>query len=403
MATKMSKGADYGDASLMYQAVHFLLQPIRYKLFGMKRPNPLALPEGPCLILANHSGFYDPTIMISVSPRQIHFVAEGHLFHHRIMNLVLVEGLGCIPCEKGKLNSRTVFQIFEKIKHGKAVGLFGSGNITYDGAVEEFPNAIGKLAKALKCNVVTVRIRGSYLMKPRWSKRTCRGRITCETVNIYSPEKLAGMTSEEVTDRLNRDVYLEEPSPDESGGKRYRRSAEGLQLVLYMCPVCSEMMTVTPKGRRFVCENCHAEGILNPYGFIDSQDFPFRTIYEWNRWQSEQIRLLAERGSPIHICSHEVELVQILPDYRRKRAAKGDLVLTDKSLACGETQFPIEEIVRMDTRDKGILLFSTRNGDYFEASSRKGFPGLLFKTAYRQMAGKSAAHQTRDQERMNQR
>ncbi|MCC8107131.1 MAG: hypothetical protein LIO99_14220 [Clostridiales bacterium] len=42
----------------------------------------------------------------------------------------------------------------------------------------------------------------------------------------------------------------------------------------------------------------------------------------------------------------------------------------------------MKKILRMDTRNKGVLLFSTNNEDYYEISVRKGFSGLMYKTFF---------------------
>ncbi|MCD8104587.1 MAG: hypothetical protein LUF35_06205 [Lachnospiraceae bacterium] len=60
-------------------------------------------------------------------------------------------------------------------------------------------------------------------------------------------------------------------------------------------------------------------------------------------------------------------------------------MLSREGLSVGESAFPLKNISRMDTRNKGVILFSTSNEEYYEITARKGFSGLMYKTFFEAM------------------
>ncbi len=378
--------------SLVYCLCRLILQVLRFGMFGMRKNEKIRLPAGPCLILANHCSFFDPLIVLSVTPQQIGFVAGDHLFRYRFIKWFLSEKFGSVSCEKGSNHMKAVMDIKRIIQEGGKLCMFGDGNITYDGATEPMDVSTGKLARMLKCPVVTVRIEGSYALRPRWSTLFHRGKVRCERVGVYYPEQLQKMTPQETIDMFNRDLYVEEPQRDENEKKAFMGKSKGLQYVLYSCPVCGSFKTIVPDGRSGIkCVKCGAAGEWTRYGIIDSTDFPYKTLYEWNRWQKEHVREIVSKYDKMYATNPGARLIELTQDHKEVTVTEGNLSLSGTELSVGEYSFKIRDIMQFDTRDKGIILFTTYSGKYYEIRSENGYPGLLYKEIFNDLKKQSAS------------
>lgn len=96
----------------------------------------------------------------------------------------------------------------------------------------------------------------------------------------------------------------------------------------------------------------------------------------------EFVREIVESDVNIRLLDLNARLFRIADDHKRELCESGALTLNRTKLSVGKSVFPLGKISRMDTRNKGILLFSANNDDYYEVSARKGFSGLMYKTFF---------------------
>ncbi|MCD7806454.1 MAG: hypothetical protein LUH19_03825 [Lachnospiraceae bacterium] len=286
----------------------------------------------------------------------------------------------CISCSKGKISVQTIREITRNLKAGHTVSMFAEGNITYDGTTAPLSLVNGKLFRSLQCTVVTINITGGYQIVPRWSGKFCRGTIHAELKGIYKKEQLHDMTPEQILEQVNRDIYAEQPAEEETDQRRYRRSAKGIHYVLYTCPECGALGQIIGKGRTILCRSCGKTWKYNEQGKIEGGRF--QTIYQWNRWQRAHVRELIQTKIPLEISTPKARLMCILDNHSRQVRALGTLLMNREKLICGDAEFSLKDISRMDTRNKGIILFSLQNGDYYEINTKKGFSGLMYKTVF---------------------
>ncbi|MCD7737878.1 MAG: 1-acyl-sn-glycerol-3-phosphate acyltransferase, partial [Lachnospiraceae bacterium] len=338
------------------------------------------LPEEPCLVVANHTCYFDPLIIAMCVDQPLYFVAGENLQRQRVAAFAAMKIFHSISCSKGKISVQTIREITRNLKAGHTVNMFAEGNITYDGTTAPLALVNGKLFRSLQCTVVTINITGGYQIVPRWSGKFCRGDIHAELKGIYTKEQLHDMSPEQILEKVNQDLYAEQPAADEEGGRRYRRGAKGINYVLYVCPECGALGQIVGKGKAIFCRSCGKSWKYNEYGRIDGGRF--QTIYQWNRWQKEQIRELVQKKLPIELSTQKARLISIMDNHSRQVKALGTLLMNREKLVCGDAEFDLKDISRMDTRNKGIILFSLQNGDYFEISVKSGFSGLMYKTVF---------------------
>ncbi len=368
-----------------YYTLKKLAGPVCRFFFGIHKEDEIQLPGEPCLVVANHTCYFDPLIIAMCVDKPLYFVAGANLMRQKIAAFAAMKIFHSIPCSKGKISVQTIREMTKNLKAGRTINMFAEGNITYDGATAPLASVNGKLFRSLQCTVVTIRIKGGYQIVPRWSGRFCRGNIQAELMGVYTKEALHDMRPEEVLELINRDIYLEQPAPEEERGHAYHRGAKGIHYVLYICPDCGAVGTISGKRKQIRCSSCKKTWRYNEYGRIEGGRF--QTIYQWNRWQQDQVREMVRNGAAISLSTPTAKLYAILDNHSRGMRESGTLTMDREKLSCGSAVYPLADISRMDTRNKGIILFSLRNGDYFEISAKKGFSGLMYKTFFEALRG----------------
>ncbi|MCD8104588.1 MAG: 1-acyl-sn-glycerol-3-phosphate acyltransferase [Lachnospiraceae bacterium] len=268
-------------------------------LFGIKKENEIRLPQESCLVVANHTCYFDPLILALCVNRPICFVTGENLLRHKAAAFLAVDVFRSIPCSKGKMSVRTIRDISQSLKDGHYVTMFAEGNITYDGVTASLAPANGKLFKALQCTVVTIAVTGAYQIIPRWSNRLYRGNIRAQRKGVYTKEMLHDMTPEEIVERFNQDLYVEQPAVE--GEKACRRSAKGIHYVLYACPECGALGKIRGKGREIRCCGCGKTWKYNEFGKIEGGSF--ETIWQWNHWQMKFARDLVHSEGALRIAT----------------------------------------------------------------------------------------------------
>ncbi len=378
--TSIMDNAEQQRYNRFYYTLKKAAGPICRFLFGIHKEEEIKLPGEPCLVVANHTCYFDPLIIAMCVDQPLYFVAGANLLRQKVAAFAAVKIFHSIPCSKGKISVQTIREMTKNLKAGRHINMFAEGNITYDGATAPLAPVNGKLFRSLQCTVVTVQITGGYEIVPRWSGKFCRGNIHAKLMGVYTKEELHDMRPEEVLERVNRDLYVEQPALGEEGGRHLSRGAKGIHYVLYVCPDCGAVGRIYGKGQEIRCGACNQTWRYNEHGKIEGGRF--QTIYQWNRWQQDHVREMVQNGEEISLTTPDARLYDILDNHSRGIKESGTLTMDREKLTCGSAVYPLEDISRMDTRNKGIILFSLRNGDYFEISAKKGFSGLMYKTFF---------------------
>lgn len=247
----------------------------------------------PYLILPNHTSVWDPFMVNKFVPGVIHYVVSDANFRSRIVEFGL--GLvGSIPKTKVMSDLDTVKNIMKVKEAGGIVGIFPEGQNTWDGHTMAMYFSTAKLAKLLRVPVITAKISGAYLSRPRWSKERRRGRVTIRYDVAFTPAELRRATVEEIDTRIAN--HLEH---DEYEFNRVHRikyigpdRAEYAEIALFTCPQCLSLSTLRSEGNLLRCTECGYTVRYDLYGFFQpvSGALRFDTMRSWNLWQTEELR-----------------------------------------------------------------------------------------------------------------
>ena len=128
--------------------------------------------EGPCLVVANHVSTWDPILLArSFRKTPVHYVASEHVFRWGLLSRLIEYLLAPIARRKAGSAADTVMKCLRRLKAGQTVCIFAEGEATWDGVNIDIFSATGKMARTSGASLVTYRIEGAYLSRPRWTKK----------------------------------------------------------------------------------------------------------------------------------------------------------------------------------------------------------------------------------------
>jgi len=258
----------------------------------------------PFILVGNHTTLLDPFIANAFVPFPVHWVASDGNMRNPIMRFLLLKLVGSIPKSKAIPDIETVNWIVDIIrrKHG-VVGMYPEGQSSWNGT--QFPAffSSAKLLRLLRVPVVLAKTSGGYLTKPRWSHARRPGRVEIAFSVLFTSEQLHKTPLAEVDSALNDALSYDDTAWCKQKGIQYKspRSAESLELALYVCPSCGGKSTMHSEGNTFTCDSCgfsveyqadgsfalRAEGAR--HGYVPPFDeAPFLdSIVSWNSFQDK--------------------------------------------------------------------------------------------------------------------
>lgn len=135
--------------------------------------------RSPFLIIGNHTHFLDPLFINAILDYPIVWVAARGTFQAWWAGPIL-KASGAIAKQKEVPDIITIRQIYATLGKNGVVGIFPEGSVTWDGNFGELPKGSRKLLEKVKVPIMSVKIRGGYLSKPRWANHSRNGKIEIE-------------------------------------------------------------------------------------------------------------------------------------------------------------------------------------------------------------------------------
>ncbi|MCR5336373.1 MAG: 1-acyl-sn-glycerol-3-phosphate acyltransferase [Synergistes sp.] len=333
----------------------------------------------PYLMLSNHTTEEDMLFTGTAGRKHMYFVCGEHLLRNRVYGKPLRILADPIAVPKGGATLSAVKEILNRLKAGFNVCMFPEGKRSFHGETIPSPESLGKLVKMAGCALVTYRIRGGYFTYPRWARDNHRkGHAEGKVVGIYSPDQLKEMTAKEITDIINRDTYENayETQRREQWIYTGKNRAEGLEKVLFICPSCGGMDTISTDGDAFSC-TCGLRGVYDDYGFLKGEKLPFDNVLSWMRWiEPEYDRFVSRHGEDdLLFTEQDVLLYQMLDNYQNESILTGTLHVFNNRMTVEGTgssedktepgyEFCFRDISALSILYGNILLF-TYKGKYY--------------------------------------
>lgn len=253
----------------------------------------------PYVMLSNHTFMFD-VIHVPLRLRKVPFiVANQTLFKKKATKFLVSQVAHVISKQKGQSDTSTVRDLIGAVKRGYPILIFPEGDTTFFGETGYIEESTMKLIKKLEIDVITCNVRGGYLSKPRWATGKRKKRFAEFYYELTIPkEKVKKMSVDEINQTIKEALYhnayeFQRSRMIEHPGKKL---AEGLEDVLYVCPVCNSLHSIKTSGNLITCSQCKTEGFMDRYGFI--QGFKYDNLIEWNQFQRKFKEEL--RNSSLH-------------------------------------------------------------------------------------------------------
>ena len=320
----------------------------------------------PIFVVSNHVTNWDPLFLALSFPKNLlYFVTSDHLLKMGFWGKFLDYMVSPIGKKKGdSVAIDTVRNCLRRIRAGGSIALFAEGETSWNGVTGEIFPATGKLVKKSGITLVTYKIEGGYLFKPRWSEESRRGRVYGHPVNVYPPEVLKQMTPAQINETIMDDIYDDTWAWQAKHHRKYAslHSAEHLETALYMCPKCREISTLHSFREKLMCRRCGNEVTMTSTGEFEPM-IPFRNIYEWDMWQRKELNKLCKRTTG-ELFSDKNAKLNVFRDDIKYEATTGRLSISKQELKIGLKTFAIEDIRDMAMVRNNQLAFCSRDMYY---------------------------------------
>ncbi len=111
--------------------------------------------DGPVILIANHTSYWDPVVLASISERPVHFMAKSELFKIPIFGYV-VKRLNAFPVDRKKSDRAAIRAATTVLNEGKVLGMFPEGTRIRTGELGEFKMGASLLATKTGAKIIPV-------------------------------------------------------------------------------------------------------------------------------------------------------------------------------------------------------------------------------------------------------
>lgn len=250
--------------------------------------------DEPALFLMNHSSFIDLKIASTILyPRPFNIICTSDGF---VGKEWLMRSMGCIPTQKFVTDMTLVRDMLYTVNElHDSILMYPEASYTFDGTATPLPESVGKLLKMLKVPVVMIRTHGAFLRDPLYNMLQLRHvQVSADMTYVLSPADIEEKSVQELnsvlTELFTFDNFKEQQEKGIQVTEPFR--ADGLNRVLYKCPVCQKEGLMEGKGTELTCHHCGSKWTLTETGFLKEANGHdvFSSVSEWYAWERSEVR-----------------------------------------------------------------------------------------------------------------
>ena len=136
-------------------AMKYLRKPVM-ALYRIKVVGEENIPEGGCIVSANHTAFSDVLVVTAALGRQVKYMAKAELFKTPLKPLITA--LGAFPVERGGADVGSIKKAIALLDAGEFISIFPQGHRhgRKDPRFTEIKSGVGMIAYRAKASVVPV-------------------------------------------------------------------------------------------------------------------------------------------------------------------------------------------------------------------------------------------------------
>jgi 1-acyl-sn-glycerol-3-phosphate acyltransferase len=248
--------------------------------------------DEPYLLLANHTGRYDPFIISHFIKKRPNFISSDAILRDKFIGTIF-KGLGAMPKKKGFRDSVIIREMVKVVQNGGALSLFPEGTRTWSGETMYMDPSIAKLVKLLKVPVVTAKIKGGSAFDPRWAQSIRRAEMEIDFRLAIEKDEVGQLSDDEIFSIIQHDLYQDDSVYLRSKRTKIKSSkrAEHIDRILFQCPGCLSFKGFVDKANTFSCKECGHTYFVNEHGILraegETAELPFDNIKAWLDWQNK--------------------------------------------------------------------------------------------------------------------
>ena len=338
------------------------------------------------LILYNHQTAFDQNFVGMAFRGPIYYLASEDLFSNGFVSSLIKYLVAPIPIKKQTTDLAAIRNCIKVANEGGTIAIAPEGNRTYSGKTEYMSPAIASLARRLKLPIALFKIEGGYGVHPRWSDVVRRGKMRGYVSRVLEPEEYADMSSQELADLVERELYVNEGINDASFF--HRRRAEYLERAVYYCPRCG-LSEFRSEKSQIKCLRC---GLTAEY--TDKKElvgvnceFPYRYVTEWYDAQYNYVSSIdITKFTDAPLYTDTVRVSEVIP-YKRKiklaRAATARLY-GDRIDVRGDAELLLsfEKLTAVSVLGKNKVNLYTDDNRVYQIKGSKRFNALRYVNFY---------------------
>ncbi len=351
-----------------YRRIYALFLPI-FRIvarvaYGVRVKRPRHYDE-PVLILANHTSDMDFLVVASYISNHMYFVASEHVTAMGLFGKGFEAWFNPVKVTKGSSKTGGVMDIMRRLRRGNCVLLFCEGRLSHDGKSTYIAPATAKLAKSVKCKVVTFRSSGGFFIEPRWQTYLNRGKLfSSGIVHEYTRDEIAEMSNEEMLVHIREDLYVDAYAEQRERMQpfKFRHGIRDITRYYDVCPRCGGIDTLKAEGMSVRC-TCGYEMTCDDYGFFHASPQLISTAQDWEAVQLDAYRREFEAG---HFFREEgVTLYRVGEHFRREVLVTAELISSAEGISIGEYEFRFHDMSSPELLNGGRQVeFSALGEDY---------------------------------------
>ena len=199
---------------------------------------------------------------------------------------------------------------------------------------------------------------------------------------------MASLPVNELYDRIIKGLTV--PQVPTTQKYKSNRRAECLERILYVCPICGKIQTITSSNNTVKCTYCNLEVEYNEKLEFESTNpnFKFKYVEDWYKYQIDWVKNYRLGHSNDVIFEDNVRLFKVPYKERTIEILVGKIQLTkDKILFLSndlnkeKIEFSIEDISETTVQGKQKLTFYVDNETY-QIKGDKGLNTLKYMHMY---------------------
>lgn len=245
--------------------------------------------KGPFILVFNHASKLDFVFSFFALWRIRMNAMIAYAYFCQKNTAWIFHQLGGFPKYLHAADISAIKNAIKVFRRNGVLGVAPEGRLSPHGALESIIPSTAKFIKKMKVDVYINKIEGGYMALPKWSNTIRRGRVDVNYQLLFSKNDIESLSETEIFDRLNQAMQYDDFTWQEKNkvpfkGKRF---AEGLEHILYICPICKKMYTIKTKDNHLECQACGMKATLNPYYTFESDSAIPANIRDWYMFQKD--------------------------------------------------------------------------------------------------------------------